>query len=335
MSDAFHEPRVAHFNDCANVAQTLVAEAARQGFHWGYLAPDKVRPPGGMGGSLDAKIRQMPFVARHLNMLVRSDVIHVHYATSVALLDHSFMPKRPYFLHLHGTDIRRQWLDPAFRPQIQNAIDGAEAVFYTNLDTEENALSARSDARYMAALLNVDTLPAWAPSESDAPAKRVVFASRWDEAKGVELQLGMAEALHKAFGARIELIGLDWGPGAARAANLGVRLGSRLPHDQYVNLLASADLVVGQATGLLGISELEAMAIGPVVACPGSQLEGPAGRPPVLQGSIVEIIDQAAEVLQDPRAVSKKMNASPWIMENHTAKKWIPVLQALYRSALA
>jgi len=335
MSDVSRRPRVTHFNDCANVAQALVTEAARQGLQWGYMPPAEVRPPEGFSGSFAANFRKAPFIARHLNMLLRSDVIHVHYATSVALLNHSFMPKRPYFLHLHGTDIRVQWLDPAFRNQIQKAIDGAEAVFYTNLDTAENAQSARADATYMPALLSTDTLPAWTPSDGDSPVRRVVFASRWDESKGIEDQLAMAGALHRAFGERVELIGLDWGEGAARAASLGVRLRSRLPHDQYVGLLAGADMVIGQATGLLGISELEAMAIGPVVACPGTQLEGPAGRPPVLQGSIEEIIDQSAEVLLDPRGGSQRINAGSWVSENHTAARWIPVLQDLYRSAVA
>ncbi|MCU6480080.1 glycosyltransferase [Arthrobacter sp. A2-55] len=267
-------------------------------------------------------------------MLVRSDVVHVHYATSVALLEHSYLPKRPYLLHLHGTDIRQQWLEPTFRNQIQKAIDGAEAVFYTNLDTAENALAARADAKYMAALLRPDILPAWTPTNVNAPTSRVLFASRWDESKGVEQQVAVAEALHRAQGDKVELVGLDWGPGASLAADAGVSLRGRLTHNEYVKLLASADVVVGQATGLLGISELEAMAIGPVVVCPGTQVEGPAGRPPVLQGSVDEIVQQVADVLADPREASQKQNARAWVLENHTAEKWIPVLQGLYRSAV-
>jgi hypothetical protein len=90
---------------------------------------------------------------------------------------------------------------------------------------------------------------------------------------------------------------------------------------------------VGQSTGLLGVSELEAMGIGPVVACPGRQMEGPAGTPPVLQGSPLELAERAREVLLDPVRAAEQADARQWVLKNHLADTWIPVLQDLYGAA--
>lgn len=328
------QPRVTHFNDCAFVAKTLVDAAAEQGITWKYVPPEKVRPEGGFTASTAGRIRQLPYVARHLQILLTSDVLHIHYATAAALLEHGFFPRRPYLLTLHGTDIRKQWLDPAYHDQIQRAIDGASMVFYANLDTAENALKARPDAVYMPPLLRPAKLPQWSPASASG-TPRVVFASRWDESKGVEAQLELAESLRRALPQQVDLVGLDWGPGAEEAARLGVRLVPKMPQPDYLRLLASADLVVGQPQGILATSELEAMAIGVPVACPGRQLEGPGGTPPVLQGSVTEIVEQSLDVLADPLAASARLQAREWVLKNNTADAWIPVLADAYAQAAA
>jgi hypothetical protein len=285
MPAAVSRPKVTHFNDCANVAYTLVSTAREQGLDWAYMPPEKVRPEAGFGSTPFQRFTQLPYQLRHLRMLVTSDVVHIHYATAAALLEHGFMPRRPYLLHLHGSDIRTQWMDGRYKAQIQRAIDGAHAVFYANLDTADNALSARHDAIYMPPLLRSDILPAWSPASERGAEQTIVFASRWDDSKGVEKQLRMVTALKEALPARVKLVGLDWGPGAKRAQALGVELVPRMSRSEYLNLLAGADLVMGQPQGILATSELEAMAIGPVLACPGTQYEGPAGKPPVILGS--------------------------------------------------
>lgn len=333
MTSAVREPRVTHFNDCANVALTLVQAAAAQGHHWDFVPPDKVRPQKGFTSSPLGRVHQLPYVARHLKMLLNSDVIHIHYATAAALLEHGFLPHRPYLLHLHGTDIRKQWLESNTRDQIQRAIDGAHTVFYSNLDTAKNALTARPDARYMPALIRPDTLPRWTPQAQSSSNRRVVFASRWDNSKGLKTQLEFAKLLIEAVPDSTTVVGLDWGPGAASAEALGVELVPKMSHAGYLAYLASADLVVGQSTGLLGVSELEAMGIGPVVACPGRQLEGPAGTPPVLQGSLSELVEQVCEVLLDPVKAAEHKDSRQWVLKNYQADVWVPVLQDLYTAA--
>lgn len=333
MPTATPGPRVTHFNDCAFVGRALVDAAARVGLSWGYLPPELVRPSAGFGGGA-GKLAEIPYVLRHIRTAWSSDVIHVHFATAVSLLHHPYIRRRPYALHLHGTDIRRLWKAPETHDLVQRAIDGASAVFYTNLDTVEEATSARADAQYMPAFVEPELLPAWRPgSESGAPT--VLFVSRWDDTKGVETQLETARALRKALPSDARLVGLDWGPAASAAAGLGVELVPRLDHAGFLDLIARADVAIGQAAGIIAVSELEAMAIGPAVLCPVPTLQDGGDPPPVLLGSVPDIVEQTVIALDDPRAASARLDARPWVLNKHTPDRWVPVLESVYRDAAA
>ncbi|MEE6296774.1 hypothetical protein [Georgenia wangjunii] len=323
------EPAVLHVNDCAFVALNLVRAARRADLTWGYLPPAKVRPASTPEGAL-GRLQYVPFVARRARALRRADVVHVHYATSVRLIRERLMPPRPYLLHLHGTDIREQASDPRYRDEVARAIDGAERVYYTNLDTAEQARAARADAEYMPAFVDVAGLPAWAPG---AGGRRVVFASRWSRVKGAETMLALAAELRRALPADVRVQGIDWGEAAPEAAQAGVELLPRASHDQYVAMLARADVVVGQASNILAVSEHEAMAIGVPVAVPSTLIPHPdGGAPPVLSGTIAETIEHVLTTLADPVAVSRRLDARRWVTEHYTADRYVAPLQDVYRS---
>lgn len=324
------EPRVTHFNDCAFVGQTLVNAAHRAGHQWRYVPPEQVRPASGFRGGRHA-LAGLPYMARHQAIALRSDVIHIHYATTVPLLQKPWIPKRPYVLHLHGTDIRKQWAAPETHDLVQRAIDGAHAVYYTNLDTAEAATTARADAEYMPILVDPATFPVWTPA-SDFGTPTVLFVSRWDESKGVETQLAAARALRRALPG-VRLVGLDWGPGAAEAASVGVELVARRPHAEFLDLIAKADVAIGQSSGILAISELEAMGIGPALFVPVPKILSEGPRPPVSTGTPEQIAEEVSHVLMDPKAVSYSLHAREWVAANHTADRWVPELERVYRSA--
>jgi glycosyltransferase involved in cell wall biosynthesis len=331
VSPAASNARVTHFNDCAFVGRALVNAAARAGERWGYVPPEKVRPAGGFHGGV-RRIAELPYVLRHARVAATTDVVHVHYATTVPLLQKPYIPKRPYVLHLHGTDIRRQWTAPETHELVQRAIDGASAVYYTNLDTVEEATTARADAQYMPAFVEPELLPAWSAPSAAGP-RTVLFVSRWDDSKGVETQLELASALRAALPADTRLVGLDWGPGAAEAAVRGVELVPRRSHQGFLDLVASADVAIGQAAGIIAVSELEAMAIGPAVLCPVTRLHDGGDPPPVLTGTVPEVVGQALVALADPVAASMGLDARSWVLNKHTPDRWVPVLEEVYRRA--
>lgn len=325
------EPAVLHFNDCAFVGLNLVRAARRAGHQWGYLPPAKVRPERTPSGGLD-RLRYVPFVARRRRVLHRADVVHVHYGTSVRLIRERFMPRRPYLLHLHGTDIREQWTQPQYRDEISRAIDGAERVYYTNLDTAEQARAARADAEYMPAFVDVSALPAWRPGHA---GRRVFFASRWSAVKGASTMLSLAAKLRATLPADVALQGLSWGEAAPEAAKVGVELLPRASHAQYLAMLSRADVVIGQASSVLGVSEHEAMAVGAPVVIPVDVLPHPAGGPPVLSGTVDEALDHVLDALQDPLAASRSLGGRAWVEAHYTADPYVDGLQETYRRIAA
>ncbi|GAA1440423.1 hypothetical protein [Leifsonia poae] len=331
MVSGSEHPRVTHFNDCAFVGRALVGAAARAGLTWKYVGPEAVRPAAGFRGGSHLP-GELPYILRHERVALTSDVVHVHYATSVPLLQKPYIPKRPYVLHLHGTDIRRQWKAPETHDLIQRAIDGASAVYYPNLDTAEAATTARPDAVHMPIIVDTGILPAWRPS-SESGSPTVLFVSRWDDSKGVENQLAVAHALRAALPQDARLLGLDWGPGAPAAAEAGVELVPRRSHDRFLDLIAGADVAVAQSSGVLATSELEAMAIGPAVLVPVPSIADDGDPAPVLTGTVDEVVEQTMDVLRDPRAASVALGGRAWVEKKHTGDRWVAELERVYRAA--
>src|SRR5690606_21563405 len=99
----------------------------------------------------------------------------------------------------------------------------------------EDATTARADAEYLPVVFDPSGLPEW------NPRGHVSFASRWEEVKGLD---GMLEVARRLIAAGVTVRGLDWGPGAAKAARLGVELVPKAPHAQYLQFLAEASVVV-------------------------------------------------------------------------------------------
>ena len=78
---------------------------------------------------------------------------------------------------------------------------------------------------------------------------------------------------------------------------------------------------------------LEAFDRGLSVPVVPTALIGDAGELPVLGGSIPDAVEQTVAALADPRAASERLDARSYIAEHFTADRWIPELDALYRSA--
>lgn len=324
-----NQPRVLHFNDCAGVGAALVDAAAKRGYKWDYLGSEQTRPSVTQNLSGIRKLAWIPYIWRDFWGVVTHDVIHVHYATAARALRSPGIPKRPYLLHLHGTDIREQWKDPRFHSFIQATIDGAYRVYYTNVDTVEEATTARPDAKYMPAFVDFGALPKWAPQEN-----KVLFASRWDASKGVAQQLELLERLVQAY-PEASFEGIDWGPQAVAAEKLGVKLRAKMGHADYLAWLATGSLAVGQVRQALGVSEFEAMAIGLPVAALGEHLPRPddGSRPPVLDGTIADVMEHVGAALADPRAVSARLQAPQWVRRHHDPSAYVEELANAYAAA--
>lgn len=319
-------PRILHLNDCAFVGSNLVRAARSEGRPWRILPPERTWPPVKSGRTTPTRLASYSTIARVAGAAAWADVVHVHYATTVARLMPPYVPSRPYVLHLHGTDIRTLWTQESRHATIQRYIDGAAHVYYSTPDNEGNATTARPDAEYLPVVIDDRGLPAWNPKGY------VAFASRWEQVKGLEDMLQVAERLVRAG---VDVRGLDWGPGADEARKLGVRLIPKAPHDRYLDFLAGADVVVGQATKILSVSELEAMAIGAPLAAVGDHFAGPDGKPlPIRNGNVPEVVDAILSDLSDPRAATEHLGSREWALRHHVPESQVARLEATYERVL-
>lgn len=323
-------PRVLHLNDCAFVGQNIIAAAARAGYDWRMLSAPwpKLRP----GETKPRASAEASALVRRWTAQFRAEVVHVHYGRTARLVYLPFMPPRPYVLHLHGTDIRTLWKDPAHHARIQTAVDRAQHVFYTTRDLEGNATQARADAEYMPVFVDPAALPQWRPGGT---GRRVVFASRWDPVKGADEMIRLAARLRAALPPEVELVGLDWGESAQDARAAGVRLVPKMGHREYLGFLAGCDVAIGQTNTVLGVSEIEAMGIGLPLAGMGSHLPGPdGGDVPLLGGSLEDVVEQVVDAVADPRAAADRLGSQDWVAREHTADSYVSRLLEVYRGAI-
>jgi hypothetical protein len=315
--------------DAAFTAVRLVAEARRRGLPWDHqpLADGGQDWSGAVG-----RTRRAVVGARWLTGLAvgarRHDVVHVHSATT---LPHVRPVARRFVLHCHGSDVRTAQYDPRRGEGIRAGLRDAEAVLYSTPDLAEHVLPHRPDATLLPVPVDVDAIPAWVPG-ADRP--RVLFASRWEDVKGLAAQLETAELLVQALAGRAEVVGLDWGPAAPSAAALGVRLVPRLDHAAYLDLLAGSAAVVGQSAGILSASELEAMATGAPVAIPSSLALYADSAPPVLGSDPASVTEEVVAVVDDPALHDAATNRA-WVERWHGTPRGVDAVAAVYDGVMA
>lgn len=322
------QPTALHVNDAAFTAQRMIAEASRRGYRWDFLP--KAAPAQewrGPAGQARRALIGAGWVARLRLLARRHDVVHVHSASTVA---HSRLGAPRYVVHCHGTDVRTAQYEPGRGDGIRAALRDAEAVFFSTPDLAEHVLPHRDDAIYVPAPVDVAGVPRWVP----AGPPRVVFASRWTADKNTDTQLATAAALARALDGRAEVAGLDWGPHAAEAKAAGVTLLPRRDHAAYLELLAGAHVVVGQAAGILAVSELEALAAGAPMVVP-VPLPLYAETPPPVHGGGVDEAVEAAVALLDGSLAHEPEKVRQWVADHHGVDHAVDTVAAVHRDVVA
>lgn len=320
-----------HVGDAARTAAHLVATARARGLPWDHMPLASTRTDwAGPVAGVQRAVLGATWLGRLAVAAQRHDVVHVHSATTVA---HSRRAAPRYVLHCHGTDVRTTQYDPTLGPSVRRALAEAEAVLYSTPDLAEHVLPHREDASYLPVPVSVDDLPQWSP---DTAQPRIVFASRWEAAKGLDGQLDTARRLVAALGERAEVLGLDWGPGADAAREAGVKLVPRRGHTEFLAWLAGSTAVVGQAAGILSASELEAMGTGaPLLLPTGLPLyAGLAGTPPPVVGGSPAAVAEAAMALAGGASHDPAVGRA-WVRDEHGVEQAVDTVAALYAAIVA
>lgn len=322
-------PSALHVGDAAFTAEHLVAQARRQGLRWDHLPlASSRRDWHGLSGQARRATLGAAWLARLAVAARRHDIVHIH---SASTLPHARRVVSRFVLHCHGSDVRTAQYAPGRGEAIRAGLRDAEAVFYSTPDLAEHVLPHRPDAHLLPVPVDVAALPRWKPT--DGPA-RIVFASRWEDVKGLAAQLDTAERLVVALGDAAEVVGLDWGPAASVAERLGVRLVPRLDHAAYVELLASATVVVGQSAGILSASELEAMGTGAPLAVPSSLALYADSAPPVLGADPASVTEAVVALVADPTSHDPATSRA-WVERWHGAASGVDAVATVYDTVLA
>lgn len=319
--------RVLHVNDVAGVASAAVARARTDGLSWRLWALPPVR-----GAATAVKLRRRASDLVRFRAAGRSaDVLHVHYGLFGY---YAWSVRRPYLLHLHGTDVRANLRSRTLGPLVRAAIRYAGAVVFSTPELADAVRELRPDASWLPAPLSpaVEDTPAQADKlrrAGDTP--RIVFASRWDPIKGLDQQLELARRIRDRY-PHATMVGIDWGQGARQAADAGVKLCPLLPADEFRALLAGADAVVGQlASGALGVTDLQAMALQRPVIVRFSQAAAYRSEAPVWNTDDVDPLAALADILADPAAQAARCAAArAWALEHHGSEAFVRAVLPIY-----
>lgn len=330
--------RVLHVNDVARIGSALVAEATRQGLDWSLYDTARVDPSWSPGTrALRRALRGAAWEAGLLRRAVRADLLSIHGATVTA---HTRWLRRPYTLHLHGTDIRERRYEERWAALVTSAVRKAQDVYYTTPDLAEHVLDLRADATLQPVIVDVSEMPEATAATTGRP--RILFPSRWDPAKGGERQLELLRALRARLGDDVVLEGLDWGANARLAArDHGVRLLGRMSHEAYARWLASGTLAVGQLTGTMGVSELEALATGVPLVMPLNRhwydgAHETTAQVPVLGGPTdpTDLVRAALQGVLDALGGAAPAGGRAWVRSHHGPQRAVARLAERY-AALA
>lgn len=326
--------KVLHINDVARIGTLLVRQARREGLNWQLYDIARTDPNWSPRTRLLRKaVRGLAWEAGLARRAATADLLNVHGGN---VPRHTGWVPKPYVLHLHGSDVRTVRLQPDQGKIIDRAIERALQVYYTTPDLAQHALPLRADAQLQPIIVDVDAVP----FSEDVPATgKVIFPSRWGPEKGGELQIEVAVALRRALGPDVVFEGLDWGVNADRAArDAGIELQPKMSYPNYARWLSTATVSIGQNTGMMGVSELEAIATGAPLVMPLNPRWYDGSHPTMVDipvevgitdpGDWVEaIVETTRHVLAHP----SRRDARDWLRRMHGPEVAVERLQASYR----
>ena len=321
----FDELRIAHVNDVAYVGSNLVSGLCKIGINaklYRLLRFRRKKFPKILQLVISPILRVIEiFRFKQYLKNEKINLVHIHYGT------HAYLPLLlgvPFFLHIHGSDVRLHIHWPILGYIIRSGIEKAEAVFYTTPDLKLLVEAIRPDAIFFPN--PIDTEKFVPRARFDSQDDPVIFSiSKIDRFKGIGEVLRSIEMIWERY-PKTTVKMLNFGNALDEAQEFLKKfeddsrliLLSPVPHDQMITRIQTSTLIIGQVeTGALGISELESMACGKPVICNFRFSAEYPTPPPLFNASTSEEIrDQAVFLLTNPDEGEKiGIKAREWITE--------------------
>ncbi|NLW13629.1 MAG: glycosyltransferase family 4 protein [Trueperella sp.] len=314
--------KMLHLGDPAFTATVLVNEARRRGYDWTVLQWATTEQYSSRISTLVHKaVRGVAWEANFARHRIRHPLIHLH---SSLALPHVSWALRTYALHLHGTDIRTQQYKPEFRERVLTAIRDASVVYYSTPDIREHTLPHRPDAILAPVPVTASSTPLGAAPADLQTADYIFFTSRWEEVKGGQFQIDLVRALKAQVGDSIRIVGLDWGPNADQARDAGVHLIPKQQYPDYLAIIAGARVAIGQQSGVMSASELDALDLNVPLVSPLNPdwYDGSSPSlvdPPVLGRSVaVDDADGLARTVAETLNSEHLPDTHSWVQQHHS-----------------
>lgn len=324
--------RIAMVNDIAGVARAEVALLAAVGFAVDFY------PLPIMGGRLSIGLKALiaPIrMARYVPIVRRIragryDVVHVHFVSQGVV---GVFSKAPFIVHAHGSDVLLNLRRPIMGWLSRRIMRAAGQILCSTPDLMRHLAAYGEKATFLGNPVDPGLLSAFSVPSS---ITRVLIFTRLAAMKGADQVFAHA----RDIAARFDLTTIDSGDWAAEYRRLYgdvVRFVEPVPHDAVRPLLANFDAVIGQMhRGVLGLSELEAMACGrPVIMRlePGMYGDDP---PPVISvAGGHEILPALHRLALDPLEVDRVSRAGlAWVRRHHDPQVHLSRLVEIYDRVL-
>lgn len=289
--------KVLHVNNVANVPDGLVKGLKKVGVDATLYQPYTGINKPGKFSKLQVVTNRIAD-ARALAAQIRKehyDIVHIHYAYFGVL---GILGGYPYWLHCHGTDIRRNLYHPLFKKPTAMSLNRAGKVFYSTPDLKVHAGKVRPDAMFLPNPIQTEMFE---PKGFDGTRGKVLLISRIDKIKGIDLAFSALEKLKKR-NPSVQIDAILWGPDLDRFKDKDfVNFIPKVTHQGIAGLIPNYQVIIGQfELGIMGMSEMEAMACARPVVSVFEYGDWYAEAPPLISSRDEdEIVTRTEELLND------------------------------------
>ncbi len=325
--------KVLHVNNVADVPNQLVRGLVKLGVDAELYQPYIGGFSVGKLGKVKVATRRLADIKNVADEIKRKnfELVHIHYAYFGLL---GVLGRFPFWLHCHGTDVRRNLNHPLYKVPTVTSLKKAERVLYSTPDLKTHIDRIRTDGIYLPNPIDTDAYSPLETSRLPTPVKRILLISRIEEIKGAAQTFAAASILKKRF-PKIEIAAPKWGPELAKyESNQAVDFFPRVPYEEMASLINGFDIVVGQTKlGILSMSELEAMACAKPLICHFAFRESYQKAPPTLEARTAdEIVEHVERLIVNPEDANALGNQGrDWVVENHNYLTVAQKLLSLYQ----
>jgi len=308
--------KVLHVNDVANVPAGLVKGLRKVGVDASLYQPYTGINKSGRLSKLRVITNRITD-ARTLAGQIRKenyDIVHIHYAYFGML---GILGGYHYWLHCHGTDIRRNLYHPAYKKITSMSLKRADRVLYSTPDLKVHADRARTDAMFLPNPIQTEMFE---PKGFEGTEDKILLISRIDKVKGIDVAFAALEKIKKNY-PKVQIDALMWGPDLERFKNSdAVNFIPKVTHKELAGMIPNYRIVVGQfELGIMGMSEMEALACARPVVCHFEYQDWYAEAPPLaLAKQENEIVARIEELLAKPKLCEELgFSGREWVVKYH------------------